>query len=199
MNRPQTPFSIPSTSLMRASRQRGSSLIEVLIAMLIVAFALLGIAGLQLASVRSQQSASLRSVAVNQIQVMAERIRTNSSALLGAGVTGYIADDAYAAAATIPADPNCSPSAGTCTAAQSAQQDLREWRQALAAELPGGRGALAAVVTGGITAARARTITVMWMEKAQDSDDNLTSAPEDATCPAPRVAGVRCLSMVVSP
>lgn len=185
------------------TRQRGSSLIEVLVTMLIAAFALLGIAGLQLASVRSQQSANLRSIAVNQIQIMSERIRTNSIALLNAGVTGYLAADGYAAAATLPAVPSgCASTSGgtTCaTSGESAQLDLREWRRMLDRELPGGRGAITPVALGAVNSVVGRTITVMWMEKAQDSDDNLSAAPTDNNCPTPRVAGVRCLSMVVTP
>lgn len=54
--------------------QHGASLLEILITILIVAFALLGIAGLQLASVRYQQTAHLRATAMTQVQTMAERL-----------------------------------------------------------------------------------------------------------------------------
>jgi type IV pilus assembly protein PilV len=185
------------------SRERGSTLLEILITMLIVSFALLGIAGMQLASVRYQQTAHLRSTAATQIEIMAERIRTNSSALSGAtAVSSYLAPDDYATAATIPADPGCSFGAGTCTAAQSAQLDLREWRQMLATELPGGRGALSPVTntTTSVTSNSGRIITVMWSEKAQDSDDQLGAAPTDTSCPwTPRVGGIRCLSVSITP
>lgn len=200
----------PLARCLSKTRQRGSSLIEVLVTMLIAAFALLGIAGLQLSSVRSQQSANLRSIAVNQIQIMSERIRTNSSALfdpIARVNTGYLAADDYATAAALPAVPGgCASNGGSTicvTQAESAQLDIREWRQMLARELPGGRGAITPVTTNDVpplTSLTARRVTVMWMEKAQDSDDNLGSAPTDATCPvAPLVAGVRCLSMVVTP
>ena len=169
---------------------------------LIVSFALLGIAGMQLISVRTQQTAHLRDAAVNQVQMLAERIRTNSSVLGGAGITAYLAANDYANASTIPADPSCSASGGTCTPAQAAQLDVREWRQNLARELPGGRGSIFPVATAGatpITAAQARTITIMWVEKAEGSDDSLGAAPTDSTCPTPLVAGVVCLSVVVTP
>ena len=182
--------------------QSGSTLIEVLVTMLIVSFALLGVAGMQLTSVRTQQTAHLRDAAVNQVQMLAERIRSNSSVLGGAGVTAYLAANDYANASTIPADPACSANAGTCTSAEAAQLDVREWRQNLARELPGGRGSIFSVATTAVppvTATQARTIIVMWLEKAEGSDDNLGAPPTDATCPTPRVAGVRCLSVVVTP
>ena len=181
-------------------QERGATLLEVLITMLIVSFALLGIAGLQLASVRYQQTSHLRSTAITQVQVMAERIRTNANALSGSvDVSAYRAADAYAAATTLPTDPACGNGSTACTTAESAQRDLREWRQLLAQELPGGRGSLFDVTSGAITSVSARTVTVMWTEKAQDSDDNLGAAPTDSNCPAPRVGGVRCVSVVVTP
>lgn len=180
--------------------QHGASLLEILITILIVAFALLGIAGLQLASVRYQQTAHLRATAMTQVQTMAERIRSNSGALAGAtDVSAYRAANDYANASTIPSDPACGLGGAVCSAAQSAQRDLREWRQALARELPGGRGSLFTVTSGGVTSVNARTVIVMWTEKGQDSDDNLASAPTDSNCPATRVGWVRCLSLTVSP
>ena len=181
-------------------QQRGATLVEILVTILIVAFALLGIAGLQLGSVRYQQTSTFRTIAYNQAQNIAEKIRANASALLLTdNNSSYRAADGYAAATTLPTDPGCGTGSGTCTQAQSAQRDLREWRQMLAAELPGGRGALSAVASGGLNSTTARTVTVMWVEKAQDSDDNLASAPTDSNCPTPRVGGVRCLNLVVNP
>ena len=189
-----------STHFSSRQQARGATLVEILVTMLIVAFALLGIAGLQLGSVRYQQTSQFRTVAYNQAQNITERIRANTSALLETvDASAYRAANDYAAATTLPNDPGCGLGTGTCTAAESAQRDLREWRQMLAAELPGGRGALSPVTSGGLTAATSRTVTVMWMEKAQDSDDNLGAAPTDANCIEPRVAGVRCLNLVVNP
>lgn len=169
--------------------------------MLIVSFALLGIAGMQLTSIRYSQSSTFREVAANLAQTMSEKIRTNTAALAGADdASAYRANDAYADASTIPDDPGCGLGTGTCTAAQSAQRDLREWRQALQQELPEGRGAIQTITSvGGLTSASGRRIVVMWQEKPKDSDDNLSAAPTDNNCPAPRVAGVRCLSLAVQP
>lgn len=187
-------------SLRRKKHQRGATLIEILVTMLIVSFGLLGVAGLQLNSVRYQQTAELRGIAYSQVQNIAERIRANAAALSGATAeSSYRAVDGYANASTLPTDPACGLGSGVCTPEQSAQRDLREWRQALAAELPGGRGALATVVGGGLTSTSARNVTVMWVEKAPDSDDNLGAAPTDSNCPTPRVGGVRCISVVVYP
>lgn len=58
-------------------RQTGVSLLEVLIAVLVLSVGLLGIAGLQTANLRNTQSAHQRTVAVLLAASMAERIRAN--------------------------------------------------------------------------------------------------------------------------
>lgn len=189
-----------SLRLSRSKYQIGATLIEILVTMLIVSFALLGIAGMQLTSIRYSQSSSFREVAANLAQTMSEKIRTNTAALAEADdASAYRANNAYAAATTYPADPACGLGSDVCTAAQSAQRDLREWRQALQQELPGGRGAILAITSGGLTSTSGRRIVVMWQEKPKDSDDNLSAAPTDSNCPTPRVAGVRCLNLAVQP
>jgi type IV pilus assembly protein PilV len=59
------------------SSQAGVSLLEVLIAVLVLSVGLLGIAGLQTANLRNTQSAHQRTVAVLLVANMAERIRAN--------------------------------------------------------------------------------------------------------------------------
>jgi type IV pilus assembly protein PilV len=79
---------------------------------------------------------------------------------------------------------------------------LREWRQSLARELPGGRGSIFPVTVGAATEPNARRVVVMWREKAQletDTAANLAVSLQDATCPAPAVDGIRCLNLWVTP
>jgi type IV pilus assembly protein PilV len=196
-----------SNQLHAQHQQRGATLIEVLVTMLVVAIGLVGAAGLQLSSSRYQQTAHMRSQAVEAAQFIVEKIRVNGSAttspLPPAPVNAYLAADGYAAAATLPADPACGLSAQpACSQFLAAQRDVREWRQALQ-RLPGGRGAIWPVSSGGFTDPAARQVVVMWTEKQQnEAGTNAVPNPldvTDPTCPAPLVAGVRCLSMVVTP
>lgn len=60
--------------------QRGVSLLEVLIAVLVLSLGLLGVAGLQTANIRNTQSAHQRTMAVLLASSMAERIRANATA-----------------------------------------------------------------------------------------------------------------------
>jgi type IV pilus assembly protein PilV len=61
-------------------RQSGSTLLEVLVAVVILAFGLLGLAGLQATSVKSNHSAYLRSQASLLAYDMADRMRATRSA-----------------------------------------------------------------------------------------------------------------------
>ena len=195
----------------RLGQQRGVTLIEVLITMVVVAVGLLGAAGLQLASTRFQQTAYFRTQALHQAEFIIEKIRVNNANLTIANLpnaaatpeSAYLAPDDYATADVLPADPACGlQGQAVCTAAQSAQRDLREWRESLNLNLPGGRGSIFPVVVGGNTEANARRVVVMWREKIDseiDTDADRGVDRIDNTCPPPRVPGIRCLDILVTP
>lgn len=181
-------------------KQAGATLIEILITMVIVAVGILGIAGMQLASAKYQQGSISRITATTHAQVIAERIRANANVLNGAtDASSYRAEDAYASATTLPNNPSCGLGGTACSSSESAQRDLREWRQMIARELPGGRGSIFRVTNlDGTSAPTSRSVIIMWNEKSSDSDDNLGAAPTDNNCPAPRVAGVKCLRVNIA-
>jgi type IV pilus assembly protein PilV len=191
-------------------KQSGSSLIEVLITMLIVALGLLGAGGMQLAANRYQQTSFMRGQAMAQAEFIAEKIRANSRAVVAPlppdQASTYLAAQAYvnATLANLPADPACGLTAvSTCTSAQSAVKDLRDWRLALQA-LPGGRGSIEPVTNGAFTDPVSRRVVVMWREKQENEvGTDVTPAPDadptDANCTLPRTGGIRCLVMVVTP
>lgn len=58
-------------------RQRGVSLIEVLVALFVLAFGMLGIAGMQTMAMKANQSAFERNAAVISASSIVERIRSN--------------------------------------------------------------------------------------------------------------------------
>ncbi|TXH94678.1 MAG: type IV pilus modification protein PilV [Rheinheimera sp.] len=60
-------------------RQRGISLLETLIAVLVLAIGLLGVAGLQTTNLKNSHSAHQRTMAVMLTSSMAERIRANTA------------------------------------------------------------------------------------------------------------------------
>ncbi|MBK6293872.1 MAG: type IV pilus modification protein PilV [Rhodoferax sp.] len=111
-----------SNQLHAQHRQHGATLIEVLVTMLVVAIGLVGAAGLQLSSTRYQQTAHMRSQAVEAAQFIVEKMRVNNSAVTAGG---YLAANGYAAAA-LPG-PNVCSSTPPCNAMDAAQQDMSEW------------------------------------------------------------------------
>ncbi len=111
------------------NRQAGFSLIEVMVASLVLAIGLIGLAGLQATSMRQNQSAVMRSQASAMVYDLADRMRAN---VPGAMSNFYDQDMAGAAE-------GCGVTSG-CSPQQIAQNDLAEWNAVITASLPMGRG-----------------------------------------------------------
>lgn len=111
--------------------QRGTSMVEVLVTLVIIAFGLLGMAGLQMRLQVSEVESYQRSQALLLLNDMANRIATNRTA----ATTG-----AYAVAAGSPlgVGMSCPGAVGT-----QAERDLKEWCEGLkgAAEVLGANNA----------------------------------------------------------
>jgi type IV pilus assembly protein PilV len=114
-------------------QQQGSSLVEVLVSMILIAVGLMGLAGLFIHDLNNARSALLRTQAIVLLSDMADRIRANAGG-----------KDAYDTASYggAPAIQGCTPSAaGTganCSTAQQAQDDLASWAAAVQRALPAG-------------------------------------------------------------
>ena len=107
--------------------QSGLSLVETLVALVVLSVGLLGVAALQVQGMSAGQTANFRTHAANLAADMAERIRSNPLGL-----------DAYAGPAS---DNRCAADAGEaldCTPEQMAAHDLFLWERAIRASLPNG-------------------------------------------------------------
>jgi type IV pilus assembly protein PilV len=125
----------------KKNHTHGFTLLEVLVAVLVLSFGLLGIAGLLLASVRNNSVATQRTAATFLAQDMADRIRSNINATKVFAADGTLRD-AYYLSSDVAANNNCfgSASAG-CTNPQTvAARDLFVWRQQIRESLPGATG-----------------------------------------------------------
>ncbi len=111
------------------SRQAGFTLIEVMIAVLVLSIGLLGLAGLQVAALQNNQSAFMRSQATALAYDLADRMRSNID-----GVNGGFYVPANAAATA-----SCLTTTG-CSVQAMAEHDLAEWNQLITANLPMGQG-----------------------------------------------------------
>lgn len=112
------------------SRQRGVSLIEVLVAVLIFSIGLIGLAGLLVMATRSNHAAYLRTQAVFLGSNMADRMSANPVGVW----SGSYNSSGYPVAASSSANHDCS--AG-CTPEALAASDQRAWSSQLSTFLPG--------------------------------------------------------------
>lgn len=145
--------------------QRGVTLIESLVALVVLSIGMLGIAALYVESLRAGRSALRRTQAVALASDMADRIRANPTA--GA---------AYSKAATTKGtlNPKCNPGgSGGCTPAEMAANDIAIWHALVDDEddspgagqigLPGG----AATITVAGANPSTYTIQIQWTESGQ--------------------------------
>ena len=123
-------------------RCRGLTLVEILIALLVLSIGMLGLASLQTMSLRFNTSAYYRTQATALAYGLADRMRANRQAAL---------NDLYTVAVQNP-PPACSVPNGGGTVPQ---QDIATWRSALACRLPLSTGS---VIRNG----NEFTFTVVW-------------------------------------
>lgn len=132
---------------------RGISLIEMLIALLVLSFGLLGVAGLQAQSLKNNQHASLRSQATMLGNQLLDRLRANRLAACDdVGQCDFSTIFDYGSTA----DPGYPPST-TYPSNTVANADFTAWVPQLAA-LPQGTGAVDCDATG------VCTVVVEWDE-----------------------------------
>jgi type IV pilus assembly protein PilV len=142
-----------------ASACRGFSLVEVLVALLVLSIGLLGISKLVLFSARSNDSALLRSQATTAAYSILDAMHANRQTAINGSYNIVSAN-----AATDPGV-QCN-SAAPCTNSQTlAQYDLYQWKQRLLALGPSGNGSIAtAPITDPVsgTISTTATVTVTW-------------------------------------
>ncbi len=147
---------------MNANHQKGISMVEALVALLVLSVGMLGIAGLFVETLRANRSATSRMHAVNLVNDMTDRILANR--LAGAAyelVPGMVPDEKGCV------DTN------NCTAANLAADDLARWVAAVRATMPpdpAGNPAITIVdVTDGGAPSQPSTfrVTVRWTEPGE--------------------------------
>lgn len=106
-------------------------MVEVLVAVLILAIGLIGLAALQAAGLRNNQTAYFRSVATELAYDIADRMRANP-----VGVRDSNYNHGQAASSSTCVNSDSTP----LTADVIAGCDLYQWNMALASKLPGGTG-----------------------------------------------------------
>lgn len=126
------------------SSQSGYGMLEVLISITIASFGLLGMAGLQAASLRYQKTAHFRSIASIAMSDISERMYANAQGVrngkyASGSEQGFDGDE-----------PVCTD-LGACTTNEIARFDLFSWHRNLKRDLPEGYGEISGNAENGVT------------------------------------------------
>ncbi|WP_455201821.1 type IV pilus modification protein PilV [Kaarinaea lacus] len=143
-------YSVPST-------QSGFTIIEMLIAVLVISIGLLGMAGLQTSGIQQSHNSYLKTQASMLAYDMADRMRSN---LQGVNAGNYDAVDSMDNPVT--SKPGCISGNTACSSTETATYDIYQWTNkdaegSIASLLPSGYGMVSE--NGGVF-----TITVLWDE-----------------------------------
>ena len=179
--------------------QKGSSLLEVLITMLIMSFGLLALGGLAASSLQYSKISQFQTIGAQLAADYGDRMRGN---VAGFRAENYNLTTAYSGASAAVTVPTCAV-AELCTPAEMAAIDIAEWTNALRRRLPGG----GAYVTHDATNTLAANIWVMWAEpNLTFGTSNLSATGTGGDqCPAASLEGLpstvpvpRCMYFRVS-
>jgi type IV pilus assembly protein PilV len=166
-------------------RQHGLSMIEVLVSLTIVAFGLLGLAGLQARSMSFQKDSIDRKAGVEMAAQLAERLRANYD-----GFRQGHYDDTFAWNAQVPGSIPACQDPLDCTPEEVANRDLAMWQIELRRRLP---------VSGAYLVAPAgsaqMSLTLAWQEGQS------TTGAADPNCVALNIADpqFRCMTWLLHP
>jgi len=151
----------------------GFTLIELMVAVVIFAMGVLGLAAMQGQGLKFNSNAYERSQAVILAADMADRIRANldvagNNALLYGAIGG---------APAAPAPSTCTGTGNTCSGAQMAAVDAYEWLSLIQQILPQGTGSVTCSTAGACAPGDTYTITVSWTGKFGASSHSITVLP----------------------
>lgn len=156
-----------------ARRQRGISLIESLVAIVVMALGILGILGVQMRTLADTSTSVRRAQAIRLIEDLGERMKTNPSAL--ANINTYVSNFA--------ASPSVGSCASGCDQAQLAAYDLAVWKRTVRENLPLGKASIfLPPAESALPAGQGRQLGVMiaWRENERISTATHTTAEVDA-------------------
>ncbi len=142
---------------MKRHRQRGFSLLEVLVTVVILSIGMLGVAAVLVTVHKANASSYMRQQAVQQAYDILDRMRANRTAALQGGYN--------IALTTVPGAPSVNCTSASCNPTQMANYDLWQWHTDLTNDLPVASASIATSVLG--TPPNANTVvtvTVQWSD-----------------------------------
>lgn len=176
-----------------ARYQKGITLVESLVSLVVLALGVLGLIGFQMQTLRDTRDSVGRSRAIVAIQDIAERMRVNPYALANYNAT-------FAAVGA----PGTDCMVNTCNVTQLAAFDIWRWKTNVGMSLPGGLAAIQRSPVAGDE--RQFAVMVAWIENKADANAadaaarNITKATaQDGATALACPAGYACHLAYVQP
>ena len=151
--------------------QSGFSMVEMMVALVILALGLLGVAGMETATAKYRVNVQSNAAAAQLFSDLSERIRANPEAAgpsydptSGTAVSKYILKKNWSDQTTDPTAASVDCAANTCSSDQRADYDMVQWRKLVKGLLPQG----AAWIDGDRKVGF--QVTLMWMDKEQTEE-----------------------------
>ena len=162
--------------------QRGITLLESLIAIVVMALGILGIVGVQMRTLADTQTTVRRAQAIRLIEDLSERMKVNPNSL--ADISGYVTDWSNTPTSSV----DCKTS--TCNHSDLANYDTAQWKASVTSMLPNGDANVFIAQDDSIASNR-RQIGVMisWRENEKSSDStyltpiNASTGGGSVSCP----------------
>jgi type IV pilus assembly protein PilV len=177
-----------------SARSRGFSLVEVMVAVIVICVGMLGIAKMQALSLSNTTTARLRSLAAIEAAGLASAMHSNRqywanavlpfNLALNAGVITS-SDGALAAQATADLTNLTACFGIQCAALPLAAFDVARWSTNLTGLLPNPTANISCPATPGIVAPPSCTIKISWSEKAVAINQQETTAAANAQFQVP--------------
>ncbi|AWF79865.1 type IV pilus modification protein PilV [Microbulbifer sp. A4B17] len=150
-------------------KQKGATLIEVLVSVLVLAVGLLGLAATQVMSLKNGNGAHHRYMAALAAQEIIERMRANPTGTIDGEYDGTVGGSGDGGSSSTP---DCS---SACSVSELAELDLYEWELILSSNLPAATGTIAHN-SGEVT------VTISWSEQhTGENYGELDGGLDDAT------------------
>lgn len=217
-------YKIKQSNNKKSQYQKGNTLIEAMVSLVILSFGLLGIAGLLLASTGQQKNSQSYSVASILVNDIAERMRANKDDLalntnnyITPNITNYEQAVAFTRnngsnnnsngdddddGGSGSSSTNCNTLGVNCSAPGAlASSDLNTWLGRINTELPGGAGVITQLANDDVTS---RRVVITWNDKATSTAENASTPIDSVNCPANFLSAVtpttvRCITVAFRP
>ena len=174
---------------LRLPRQCGVSLIEMLVAILVLSFGMLAMAGLHASSLKLGKMAQYRAVAQQLADDYVDRMRAGTLGLTQAQAAAltpsYYFQQDYNPVGAIPNVPACAVP-NQCTGPELAARDQARWRAIARASLPGGGLYVQPVTLPGGGATAQVEVSVVWRDpQAAANGETGGECPAAMAVPSP--------------